>query len=507
MKHLRHSAAAGCALACLALVAPEPAAAAPKAPATPQVAAPAQRIDAEFGTYEQCVGYPVPEKFHWPRATIEAFCADEFTPTITRREIREMIEAGEGRKLDAKFDAILRDYKSGKLPEGAAWNAYGRFDRKDDKTGALIARWLEQSPRSAHALAARGIHRVARGADARGTKFYNEIPSEDVARMERELELANDDLQKAVAANPRILRAYGALINSVRMYGRRDLGRWALNEALRVDPKNFYVRGMYMGMLQPMWGGSFEEMDELAASAEPWIKQNPRLVNLEAWALTHRGFRDYQQNRDAIALQKFERGLAIGPMGQDLYLAGVAATNVKRYEYAVELLSQRLRFDPYNTEVRVWRANAYVDLGKIDQARSDLDVALEESPQDLYALRKYAFVLMKQRDYKGAEAKLVQAREVDRADLWVTKQLAWIYIYIKRTPKEAEPLVAELLEKEPKNGGAWLLRADVIQNLGLTGLHEAAENFVRYADITNEEQRLALPKVKAWLASHPANAG
>src|SRR6185436_9777116 len=109
---------------------------------------------------------------------------------------RELIESGEGKKLDAKFDDILRDYQSGKLPEGTAWYAYGRFDREDDETGALIARWLEQSPGSAHALAARGIHHVARGAESRGTKFFREIPREDVARMERELKLANADLLK-----------------------------------------------------------------------------------------------------------------------------------------------------------------------------------------------------------------------------------------------------------------------------------------------------------------------
>jgi hypothetical protein len=47
------------------------------------------------------------------------------------------------------------------------------------------------------------------------------------------------------------------------------------------------------------------------------------------------------------------------------------------------------------------------------------------------------------------------------------------------------------------------MRADLIQNMGGPGLHEAAENFVRYADPSMEEQRNALPKVKAWLATHP----
>ncbi len=117
---------------------------------------------------------------------------------------------------------------------------------------------------------------------------------------------------------------------------------------------------------------------------------------------------------------------------------------------------------------------------------------------------EYAQLLILQKDFTAATEKLLHARKVEPADRWVTQQLAWVYLYRKRSFKEAEPLVAELLKQGPKNGGAWLMRADLIQNLGGAGLREAAENFVRYANASNEEQRVALPKVKAWLASHPA---
>jgi hypothetical protein len=56
------------------------------------------------------------------------------------------------------------------------------------------------------------------------------------------------------------------------------------------------------------------------------------------------------------------------------------------------------------------------------------------------------------------------------------------------------------LGKNPRQGDAWLLKADLLQDLGEPGLREAAENFVRYADLSDSEQANALPKVKAWLA-------
>ena len=457
----------------------------------------------EFGTYEQCVSYPVPKDFHWPRETLEAFCADEFTPDLKRSEIRKMIDAGEGKKLDARFDGIVREYFSGKLPEGTARYAYQKFDNAEDATGEMIERWLAQSPDSAHALAARGTHRVARGTEARGTALSRDTPPENFQRMDHELRLAKQDLEKALETNAKILRAYEAIIDAARLDGDRDLGAWALAGALRVDPKNFYIRATYQGMQTPRWGGSFEALDEIAADAQRWFDKNPRVASLRAYSISHRGYEDYAHRRYELALSAYERGLVGAPVSFDLYLAGLMADKLKRHERAVELFSQRLRFKPFDENARYYRASNNIDLKRYDAARADLEVSLENNPQDIYALRAYARMLIIQKDYKGALPKLELAHQVDPADTWAVKELASIYLYTTRSFKQAEPLVTQLLENDPKNGAAWLLRADVIQNLKGSGLREAAENFVRYADSSDEVQAKALPKVKAWLARQP----
>ena len=150
----------------------------------------------------------------------------EAKTVLKRSEIRKMIDAGEGKKLDARFDGIVREYFSGKLPEGTARYAYQKFDNAEDATGEMIERWLAQSPDSAHALAARGTHRVARGTEARGTALSRDTPPENFQRMDHELRLAKQDLEKALETNAKILRAYEAIIDAARLDGDRDLGAW-----------------------------------------------------------------------------------------------------------------------------------------------------------------------------------------------------------------------------------------------------------------------------------------
>ena len=456
-----------------------------------------------IGTFEQCVAYPVPQNYRWSRKTIEAFCADTFTWSLSREDIDKLIDSGQGKALDARFDKILGNYLAGKLPEGTSFYAYANFNRGDEATARLIERWLEQAPGSAHALAARGIQHLRRGSDARGTGFIKDVPRVNLARMEQELLLARADLAKAIDLDSRILYAYAALIDVTRLGGGdKAFGLKILARALKVDPKNFYVRAVFSLICTPRWGGSIEYMDRLAAEAAPWLDENPRLVNLRAIAIAHRGFEDFAAKRYEPALEQYERGLAEGPVGDYLFTAGFMAAKLGQHPRAIELFTQALRFVPRDSNLRQRRANSYAELKSYDAAKADLDVILKDVPNDGFALREYAFLLLDQKDYEAAKSKLVQANKADPADLWVAERLAWVYLYISRSFKQAQPLVAQVLQQNPKSGAAWLMRADLIQNLGGPGLHEAAENFVRYADSSAEEQRNALPTVKAWLASH-----
>src|SRR4051812_28684449 len=98
--------------------------------ATPPASTP-QAAAEPIGTYQQCVDYPVPGSYRWSRNTIEAFCADTFTKTLGSADIARLVDAGQGKALDAALDKIVGDYLAGNLPEGAAFYVYANFNRGD----------------------------------------------------------------------------------------------------------------------------------------------------------------------------------------------------------------------------------------------------------------------------------------------------------------------------------------------------------------------------------------
>lgn len=469
-----------------------------------------EKADQIADAHERCLAYPSPVGVRWSRELIAALCADQFTPRLSWEMFQEKIQDKQAKEIDARFDAILAGYYAGQVPEGAVRHAYyANFDYSAAAVEAMIDSWLDQSPDSAHAYVARGIHRVARAKGYRGEKFYRDTPTEAIDKMAREVELARADLERALAQDPRIWPAYGTLIDVARFTGESSLGDDALDRALRVDSKNYYVRERYSAMLEPRWGGSFEAMDEVASAAAPYLDRNPRLSLLRTIALASRGWPSYHAKDFLRALQLYELGVAEGPVWENLLTAGTSALRSGEQIRAIELYSQILRFWPWDQEARYWRAKSFAAMELDEMALADYQKVLADNPGNVFAQRDYASLLLKTDDYDGAERKLAALHAADPSDLWVAERLAWVYAYRRPRYAEAAALVDQLLAANPRNGAAWLIRADLIQFTKGEGLHEALENFVRYADTSSEEQRNALPKAKAWLqkqSSRPSSS-
>jgi len=262
-------------------------------------------------------------------------------------------------------------------------------------------------------------------------------------------------------------------------------------------------------MLEPRWGGSWEKMDRVASDAAQYLDRNPRLVLLRTLALASRGWPPYHADDYPKALELYERGIAEGPVWENLMTGVTSALKSGQHVRAVELYSQILRFWPRDQKARYWRAESFKAMELDEMALADYQQVLIHDPGNVFAQRAYAQLLLKRDDYEAAERKLAALHAANPSDLWVAERLAWVYLYRRPRYDEAAVLVDQLLTADPKSGAAWLMRADLIQFTKGEGLQEALENFVRYADVSSSEQRQALPKVKASLqrlSSRPAGS-
>lgn len=457
--------------------------------------------------YRRCMSYPNARRTHWSAEIIEVFCSDTFTVYPAPSQVYSWIEDENKSKLNEIFNGIVEAYFSGQAPEGALrFVYYDNFNYSTEEADRLTSLWIKLSPESAHAQAARGLHLMRSGIEARGEKVISKAASENLQRMRDQLSRAREHLETAIQYDPRIMPAYAALITVAQYMGDRKLADSVYENALAIDDKNYHVRYAFLKQLRPRWGGSHEEMDDVVEGAEAFLSENPRLSKLRAIALGSRGWHLYFLGGEVdhrITMNWFEKGLQYAPSVEVMDTAAhTAANDLNDHLRAVELYSQILRFNPANARILKLRAYSIARLGQTDWAMAEYRRILELTPNDRWVLRDYAWLLEKSGNKEAAAARLVQLHALDPSDWWVTWKLAKVYLYEQRRFELAQPMVEQLLETDPENGAAWLLRVDLLQNTGEPGLREAIQQFVRYADPSVEEQQIALEKARVWLERH-----
>jgi len=98
---------------------------------------------------------------------------------------------------------------------------------------------------------------------------------------------------------------------------------------------------------------------------------------------------------------------------QDAYQRGRIAEESRQYEAAVDAFGSAIRLDPENDSAFLHRANAYLELGKLDLALSDLDRSLAVQPNSSHAYELRARVHRALKAYDRAVADLQTAARLD----------------------------------------------------------------------------------------------
>jgi tetratricopeptide (TPR) repeat protein len=351
------------------------------------------------------------------------------------------------------------------------------------------------------------MYELAGAMNARGEDTIQNTPEEKLERMRDWVKKATKDFRRALSINRRIMPAYDELIRAAKLVGDDALAEETIRKAIEVDPANYYPRASLAGKYEPRWGGSFEEMDELARSVAPLVARNPRLANLKAMALAARGMPSYWSHDYAAALKEFENGLAEGPVRQYLELAEYAAGQARDSVKAVEIASQLVRFFPGDSNVRIGRANDLVQLGRYDWAEPDFRMVLREDPTNRKALQGYANLLMRRNDDDAAVHKLQELLVLEPSDAWAIGSLTWLYSHRLHRLDDAVALIDARLGQKPESGELWLLKVRLFDGVDEgPRMRDAIDNFLRHADMKSDDQRNAAAIAKRWLAAHPAQA-
>lgn len=457
----------------------------------------AKKAEAISDPLQRCLAYPDPPGSHWTPVTVRAYCRYRTYPVMSYEEVRGLLQQGQYAELDRRLAAMLQDKLTKPDQAGVMDRAYDTwFNRGDLELRPLLENWKRAMPKSAFAYTASGLSNFGMGKQARGGKYMQDTPAGNVEAMHRLVERAGEDLQHAIALDPRMTPAYAALIDASD-YGLGDAalvrGR---TEGLRVDPANFAIYNSLMFVAQPKWGGSLAQMTQTAREAAAHASKNPLLLLLREKELAYENDID---DDSCDVPQRFERYSVVfdeAAVSQQLYNAGYQAESCGHLELSTVYFSEALRFYPEEDDVRFHRSYNLNEFDESAWATSEADFLLRKEPGNAHYLVARAYGYQSQNDYPNAEKDYRAAMALDPSDGEAVAKLAGLYMNDMQDWDKAWSLADHAIKVFPDNPYGWLLRAQIQERQPRNGMKETADYFQAHFDTTPDLHK-SLLKMRA----------
>jgi tetratricopeptide (TPR) repeat protein len=444
-----------------------------------QFLAAAREAETITNLLQRCLSYPNPPGLAWSKAVTSAYCHYQFDPAVTPEDARKLIQNGHAEELDRRLAAAMHAQSSQPDAQGVLDRTFIiDFRNGSEETRALIDAWKRQLPASPFALAASGTAYVQMAQEMRGSDVARKTPQSSFESMDRLLELARADLDKAATLQPNLTATYTAMIYAAALESDGSYAMSAAKRGLAVDPANYTIYARLVWMAQPKWGGTVEDMQRIIASAQRHANENPllRLILSE-----NSGGEAYVESCDCnpiTELELYRRVFAEAAPVNMLMSGGWAAKNRNSSALSVIYRSQVIRFDPSKLDHREGRAFDLPSLGQSDWALAEGNALIALAPQDENAFDVRGLAYESTGNFIHAIDDYEQALRLNPADAWTLAELGNLYVRSGQDWDKGWAVANRLIQMSPDNPQGWLLRASIQKNQPRDGLDQTISDFV-----------------------------
>lgn len=254
----------------------------------------------------RCLAWPDIPGQQWPPGLVQAHCEYNFGPRLTLAKLDQHLREG---SIAALEERLRRDLARHYSDDGFSEIIHAHFFEFDgsEETGRLTQSWVEAAPESPFAQVARGHWNRAMAGKARGTRYIQKTPQENLDRMRAYGDAAMANYLRALEIEPTLTEAHAGVIDVATLGGRPEAMVDAVKKARELAPACRAWGHQLMGALEPRWGGSLEQMAEFAATLTPYLEKRPlasivavmpqfilanELYRAEAWAEAEQVARD-----------------------------------------------------------------------------------------------------------------------------------------------------------------------------------------------------------------------
>jgi len=473
----------------------------------------AERIDDPLA---RCLAYPDLPANGWPAGHAEAHCRFHRLQPLPLETISAYLDRGEARALDELLDGLLAKHFRHDGGEDIHV-AIEAFDGSAE-AGHLSERWLQLAPQSPYANLARANHHRDAAWTARGTKWAEETPREQMRRMSALVDQAVPLFRKAIALEPRLMPAYVGLLDVAMIDSRPSIEREAHAGAMAQDPACLDFARQRMHSLTPRWGGGYEDMLSFGVELSRHVARRPQLaIHIAAPYGDHgdRLVKAVEFTRDTVAV--FDIALRIGSNEGHLRDAANVILNLPGSEggpdrwRGVALLLQEQRFNATNAWAHRQIAWQLMQ-DEPEWALRHALLAVEHEPEDAWGRFVVGSVYYNLRQVEKAESEfLLAARDAgQRRQSLLSLGSLWMFaagLETNAAAARAKPYVDELLAEYPREGRGWLLRIAIASVLDGSVDPEMARTFLDLADRSDPLQAQAAASMEATGLVPPAGAG
>jgi tetratricopeptide (TPR) repeat protein len=327
------------------------------------------------------------------------------------------------------------------------------------------------------------------------------------------IEHAVSEYKQAIAADPDSLFLRVELAELYSLSGHTDEGIQEAQAVLKVDPDypdaHRLLSRIYYHTLETTQGDQGVPKESLAKAIEQ-LEALARLTPKDTDSLLLLGHLYRINNQPAKAEEVFHKVLQTDPeskvglsnlaelyiqqssfdqaiealskipegdMDSRLYhMLGYAYSQTQQFDKAIEIYEKALAQDPDNTDLRRYYADALLNAGKNDAARTELQKVLKSDPDDGLSYKRLAMINREEGRFDDARQELEKARTLSPDDLEIPYQQALLESTVGNDDKSIE-ILQSLVKQSERPGGQYTVpdannRALFLERLGLAYRNE-----------------------------------
>jgi tetratricopeptide (TPR) repeat protein len=294
------------------------------------------------------------------------------------RQTMIMVRAGEFAALNRYYAAVQAGYDKGSVSDESLRSAFRNFyDSSPDLAGQYQS-WVKEMPGSYVAHLARAIYYIRVGKASRGERFIADTSDAQMNGMDVAFATASKELQASLPLDSRPLMSVFYQIDIGMYYGDAAANRRLFQAALKIDPKNYIAREMYIQTLTTAWGGSTQDIRAFVAESETAGLSASQMNDLRGVEFSDEAWVDRFDNKnyERAASEYLEAARLTGD-DTCVLCAGKMLVLANDFPAAARVLTQYLNRHPESADALTLRAWAYSKLGQMVESVRDYKRAAE----------------------------------------------------------------------------------------------------------------------------------